>query len=54
VLSFIDGMGAKRFVALARKLEAKHGKRFSPPQTLLDMAERGGSFYGRAEAKQAA
>jgi 3-hydroxyacyl-CoA dehydrogenase/enoyl-CoA hydratase/3-hydroxybutyryl-CoA epimerase len=54
VLSFIDGMGPKRFVALARKLEAKHGKRFSPPKSLLDMAESGGTFYRRAEEKQAA
>ncbi|HKH96674.1 MAG TPA: 3-hydroxyacyl-CoA dehydrogenase, partial [Beijerinckiaceae bacterium] len=54
VLSYIDGMGAKRFVALARKLEAKHGQRFAPPKILLDMAETGGSFYGRAQEKQAA
>jgi 3-hydroxyacyl-CoA dehydrogenase/enoyl-CoA hydratase/3-hydroxybutyryl-CoA epimerase len=54
VVSYIDGMGAKRFVALARKLEATHGKRFTPPKILLDMAETGGSFYGRAQEKQAA
>jgi 3-hydroxyacyl-CoA dehydrogenase/enoyl-CoA hydratase/3-hydroxybutyryl-CoA epimerase len=54
VLSYIDGMGAKRFVALARKLEAKHGKRFTPPKILLDMAETAGTFYRRAQEKQAA
>jgi 3-hydroxyacyl-CoA dehydrogenase/enoyl-CoA hydratase/3-hydroxybutyryl-CoA epimerase len=54
VLSYIDGMGAKRFVALARKLEAKHGQRFTAPKILLDMAETGGTFYGGAQEKQAA
>ncbi|SFU32591.1 3-hydroxyacyl-CoA dehydrogenase / enoyl-CoA hydratase / 3-hydroxybutyryl-CoA epimerase [Methylobacterium sp. 174MFSha1.1] len=52
-LSYIDFMGAARFVELCRKLEAKHGARFSPPETLVAMAERGGTFYGEA-AKQAA
>jgi 3-hydroxyacyl-CoA dehydrogenase/enoyl-CoA hydratase/3-hydroxybutyryl-CoA epimerase len=53
-LSYIDGMGAKAFVALARKLEAKHGPRFKPNKLLVEMAETGGTFYGRAEEKQAA
>ena len=54
ITAYIDGIGAKRVVALARKLEAKHGQRFTPPKILLDMAETGGSFYGRAQEKQAA
>jgi 3-hydroxyacyl-CoA dehydrogenase/enoyl-CoA hydratase/3-hydroxybutyryl-CoA epimerase len=41
-------------VALARKLEAKHGPRFKPNKLLVEMAETGGTFYGRAEEKQAA
>lgn len=47
-LSYIDFMGAKAFVALCRKLEATHGNRFTPPQIVVDMADKGESFYGRA------
>jgi 3-hydroxyacyl-CoA dehydrogenase / enoyl-CoA hydratase / 3-hydroxybutyryl-CoA epimerase len=47
-LSYIDFMGAKAFVALCRKLEASHGIRFAPPQIVIDMADKGESFYGRA------
>jgi 3-hydroxyacyl-CoA dehydrogenase/enoyl-CoA hydratase/3-hydroxybutyryl-CoA epimerase len=53
-LSYIDGMGARAFVDLARGLEAKHGPRFAPNKLLVEMAETGATFYGRAEAKQAA
>ena len=53
-LSYIDGMGAERFVAIARHLEAKHGPRFRPNRLLVEMAERGETFYGRAEGKAAA
>jgi 3-hydroxyacyl-CoA dehydrogenase/enoyl-CoA hydratase/3-hydroxybutyryl-CoA epimerase len=53
-LSYIDGMGARAFVDLARGLEAKHGPRFAPNKLLVEMAEAGATFYGRAEAKQAA
>ena len=53
-LSYIDFMGAKAFVALAQRLEAKHGQRFAVPHNLLDMAERGGTFYGDAAARKAA
>src|SRR5919112_2075101 len=41
-LSYIDFMGARVFVELCRKLEAKHGARFTPNKLLLDMAARGG------------
>jgi 3-hydroxyacyl-CoA dehydrogenase/enoyl-CoA hydratase/3-hydroxybutyryl-CoA epimerase len=54
VLSYIDFMGAKAFVDLCRRLEAKHGERFAPPKILLDMAASGGTFYGRAHERQAA
>jgi 3-hydroxyacyl-CoA dehydrogenase/enoyl-CoA hydratase/3-hydroxybutyryl-CoA epimerase len=54
VLSYIDFMGAKHFVELCRRLEEMHGARFAPPPLLLDLAQSGGTFYGRAEAKQAA
>jgi 3-hydroxyacyl-CoA dehydrogenase/enoyl-CoA hydratase/3-hydroxybutyryl-CoA epimerase len=53
-LSYIDGMGARQFAELARKLEGKHGPRFAPNTLLLDMAERGGTFYGDKERRQAA
>ncbi len=53
-LSYIDFMGAQAFVTLAQGLEAKHGQRFAVPQNLLDMAARGGTFYGDAAAKKAA
>ena len=53
-LSYIDGMGAAAFVALARSLAAQHGPRFEPNALLLSMAERGETFYGRAGEKAAA
>jgi len=46
-LSYIDMMGTKAFVELCRKFEKKHGPRFKPPKLLLEMAEKGESFYGR-------
>ena len=39
-LSYIDWMGAKRFVALAESLERKHGARFAPPSLLREMASK--------------
>jgi 3-hydroxyacyl-CoA dehydrogenase / enoyl-CoA hydratase / 3-hydroxybutyryl-CoA epimerase len=46
-LSYIDMMGTKRFVDLCKKLEKKYGPRFQPPKLLLDMAQKGDTFYGR-------
>jgi 3-hydroxyacyl-CoA dehydrogenase/enoyl-CoA hydratase/3-hydroxybutyryl-CoA epimerase len=46
-LSWIDGMGAKKFVELCKGLEKKYGPRFRPPKLLADMAARGDTFYGR-------
>jgi 3-hydroxyacyl-CoA dehydrogenase/enoyl-CoA hydratase/3-hydroxybutyryl-CoA epimerase len=54
VLSLIDGLGAKAFVARAEALAAKHGPRFAPGDGLKAMAAKGESFYGRAAAKAAA
>ena len=54
-LSYIDGMGVAKFVALAQKLEAKYGSRFAVPKLLTDMATNKETFYGRfAAAKKAA
>ena len=47
-------MGAGALVDLCRRLQAKHGARFTPPKILLDMAASGETFYGRAEAQKAA
>ena len=54
-LSYIDMMGVKRFVELCQRLEKKYGARFAPAKLLLDMAQKGESFYGRfAPGKKAA
>jgi 3-hydroxyacyl-CoA dehydrogenase/enoyl-CoA hydratase/3-hydroxybutyryl-CoA epimerase len=47
VLSYIDGIGAKAFVKIAKNLQKKYGAEFKPPKLLLDMAEKGESFYQR-------
>jgi 3-hydroxyacyl-CoA dehydrogenase/enoyl-CoA hydratase/3-hydroxybutyryl-CoA epimerase len=48
-------MGVKNFVALCERLSKKYGARFEPSKLLLDMAEKGESFYGRfAPGKKAA
>jgi 3-hydroxyacyl-CoA dehydrogenase / enoyl-CoA hydratase / 3-hydroxybutyryl-CoA epimerase len=46
-LSYIDGMGAARFVELAQSLAVKHGDRFTPNPLLIEMAKKGETFYGR-------
>ncbi|MBS9721781.1 enoyl-CoA hydratase/isomerase family protein [Tianweitania sp. BSSL-BM11] len=46
-LSYIDGMGAKHFVKLAKTLQKKYGADFKAPKLLLDMAEKGETFYER-------
>jgi len=46
-LSWIDSMGTKKFVALCRRLEKKYGARFAPSKLLIEMADKGESFYGR-------
>jgi 3-hydroxyacyl-CoA dehydrogenase/enoyl-CoA hydratase/3-hydroxybutyryl-CoA epimerase len=46
-ISYIDTMSTKRFVALCKRLEKKHGRRFRPSKLLLDMATKGETFYGR-------
>ncbi|MGE3247612.1 MAG: 3-hydroxyacyl-CoA dehydrogenase, partial [Beijerinckiaceae bacterium] len=51
VLSYIEGMGVKRFVARAKELEARFGDRFKPCALLEDMAAKDETFYGRFSAK---
>jgi 3-hydroxyacyl-CoA dehydrogenase/enoyl-CoA hydratase/3-hydroxybutyryl-CoA epimerase len=47
VLSYIDGMGVKAFVALCETLAASYGAHFKPTALLKDMAAKGETFYGR-------
>ncbi len=55
VLSFIDTVGAKAFVARAAELEAAYGEPFAVPALLKDMAKSGETFYGRfGDERQAA
>jgi 3-hydroxyacyl-CoA dehydrogenase / enoyl-CoA hydratase / 3-hydroxybutyryl-CoA epimerase len=53
-LSYIDFMGTKKFVELCRKFEAKYGSRFAAPKLLLEMAEKGETFYSRFQPKKPA
>jgi 3-hydroxyacyl-CoA dehydrogenase / enoyl-CoA hydratase / 3-hydroxybutyryl-CoA epimerase len=46
-LSFIDTMGAKRFVEICKSLEKTCGARFKPAKLLTDMAAKDDSFYRR-------
>jgi 3-hydroxyacyl-CoA dehydrogenase/enoyl-CoA hydratase/3-hydroxybutyryl-CoA epimerase len=46
-LSYIDFMGTKAFVEQAKALQRKHGADFKPPKLLLEMAEKGETFYDR-------
>ena len=43
--SWVDRMGAETVLAMAEDLTARHGKRFTPPQLLRDMAASGAKFY---------
>jgi 3-hydroxyacyl-CoA dehydrogenase/enoyl-CoA hydratase/3-hydroxybutyryl-CoA epimerase len=59
-LSYIDGIGAAEFAAIAKRLQKKYGAEFKPPKLLIDMAAKGETFYQRFDpyakgpAKQAA
>jgi 3-hydroxyacyl-CoA dehydrogenase / enoyl-CoA hydratase / 3-hydroxybutyryl-CoA epimerase len=53
-ISFIDGMGLKAFVARAHELAGTYGPRFAPPEKLVQMAEKGETFYGIYSEKQKA
>ncbi|TGQ05564.1 3-hydroxyacyl-CoA dehydrogenase NAD-binding domain-containing protein [Mesorhizobium sp. M2E.F.Ca.ET.219.01.1.1] len=51
-LSYVDGIGAKRFVKIAKGLQKKYGAEFKAPKLLLDMAEKGETFYQRFDPYQ--
>jgi 3-hydroxyacyl-CoA dehydrogenase / enoyl-CoA hydratase / 3-hydroxybutyryl-CoA epimerase len=46
-LSYIDGIGAAKFVEQAKALQAKYGDQFKPNKLLEDMAAKGDNFYAR-------
>jgi 3-hydroxyacyl-CoA dehydrogenase/enoyl-CoA hydratase/3-hydroxybutyryl-CoA epimerase len=46
-ISYIDGMGVKNFVKLCSDLAQACGERFEPSKLLIEMANRGETFYGR-------
>jgi 3-hydroxyacyl-CoA dehydrogenase/enoyl-CoA hydratase/3-hydroxybutyryl-CoA epimerase len=54
VLSYIDMMGAKSFVALADRLRDRHGERFAAPALLREMAAEGKRFYDGETSRAAA
>jgi len=56
VLQYIDGYegGPAGFVARARELAAKYGERFEPPESLVELAERGETYAERGAALAAA
>ncbi len=49
--SFIDTMGVAEFVREADRLAQAYGPRFTPPQMLRDMAEKGESFYSKGDTR---
>jgi 3-hydroxyacyl-CoA dehydrogenase/enoyl-CoA hydratase/3-hydroxybutyryl-CoA epimerase len=46
-ISYIDGMGVKNFVKLCCDLAGTCGERFEPSKLLIEMANRGETFYRR-------
>ena len=53
-LSLIDTVGLKAFVAECDRMAQAYGPRFAPNALLRQMAEKGETFYGAADAKKAA
>lgn len=45
--AWLDILGAARAVEICHRLTAAHGARFAPPGLLVEMAEKGESFYAR-------
>lgn len=54
-VSYIDTLGAKKFVERCEAFEKKYGERFKPNKLLIEMAAKNETFYSRfAPAKAAA
>lgn len=45
VLSYIDLIGAKKFIGICQSFEDRYGDRFAPPRLLQEMAKNGDRFY---------
>jgi 3-hydroxyacyl-CoA dehydrogenase/enoyl-CoA hydratase/3-hydroxybutyryl-CoA epimerase len=56
VLQYINGYegGPSGFVARARELAERYGERFEPPASLVEKAERGGTYHDEQPALAAA
>jgi 3-hydroxyacyl-CoA dehydrogenase/enoyl-CoA hydratase/3-hydroxybutyryl-CoA epimerase len=52
--SWLDMLGAEQAVEICDRLEADHGARFKAPALLREIAQEGGSFYGRLSAQASA
>ena len=52
--SWLDIIGAPRAVEICRGLTAQFGPRFHAPKLLVEMAEKGETFYGRFGGQKAA
>ena len=52
--SWLDMIGAAKAVEICRGLTAQFGPRFHAPKLLVEMAEKGESFYGRFGGEKAA
>ncbi|WP_173933928.1 3-hydroxyacyl-CoA dehydrogenase NAD-binding domain-containing protein [Chelativorans sp. Marseille-P2723] len=52
-ISYIDTLGPENFVALCRKFELAHGKRFAPTPGLLQRATSGVRYYAPSALKAA-
>jgi 3-hydroxyacyl-CoA dehydrogenase/enoyl-CoA hydratase/3-hydroxybutyryl-CoA epimerase len=53
VCSMVDSIGVEAFVAECDRLAQAYGERFSPPQSLRDMAAEGCGYYTPAADKAA-
>ena len=53
VCSMVDSIGIADFVAECDRLAQAYGERFSPPQSMRDMAAAGRGYYSQAESKAA-
>ena len=53
-VSYIDTIGARKFVERCEAFEKKYGERFKPNKLLLDMAAKNDTFYARFAPQKAA
>jgi 3-hydroxyacyl-CoA dehydrogenase/enoyl-CoA hydratase/3-hydroxybutyryl-CoA epimerase len=52
--SWLDMIGAGRAVEICRGLTAQFGPRFHAPKLLLELADKGETFYGRFAGEKVA